>query len=489
MALAPPEARNSDASPLQQPSAPAEPVSEPADGDAVSRLPSHKSGPPETIWNEFFRQQRPADHAVRRTVLRLTELGEHEHVIHLLQAAIIHGQSQPWMYTVLGESMQHAGRPEAEVQRVVLSMSDFGSASVESMLISGAYLTRFGRDDAALRMYHQAARMQPERAEPYVLALRIARKLKRADDVAWAATGVLQYGWTEEAEAVQREAQDAALEAEEWLTAAGNEAAAAELKRDVAQAMRRDLKVVLTWNGTADLDLLVEEPVGTVCSFDNAETIGGGIHLHDGYGPVASNCIETYVCPLAVNGEYTIRVRHVFGQVVGKRAQLTITSHAGSPEEAAVRQTIVLSEEDSVIRFKLEGGRREHPRTVSSRWLNPIGNRQLVEATPDARADENLRPDEAAALQRFREGRELRFQHVAAQTTRPFLTGAVGFQPVVTNLNEGAVVTANAVVSPDRRYVRIAINPQFTTLTDVFTFSFVSGVDPFGGRNTGLGGN
>jgi general secretion pathway protein D len=59
---------------------------------------------------------------------------------------------------------------------------------------------------------------------------------------------------------------------------------------------------------------------------------------------------------------------------------------------------------------------------------------------------------------------------------------------VVATLAEGSILQASAVVSPDRRYVRLAVNPVFTTLTDVFTFSFVSGFDPFGGRNTGING-
>src|SRR5690606_30754859 len=99
-------------------------------------------------------------------VLRLTTLGEHEHVVYLIQAALIHGQTQPWMYEVLADSMKLAGRPESEIQRVILSLTDFGTANLESMMISGAYLARFGRDDAALRMYRQAARIAPERAEP-----------------------------------------------------------------------------------------------------------------------------------------------------------------------------------------------------------------------------------------------------------------------------------------------------------------------------------
>jgi hypothetical protein len=475
----------SDANTPTAPSAESNGGTEPA--QTVSRLPSHESGPPEEIWTKFFAENQVSDEAVRRSVLRLTTLGEHEHVIHLIQAALLHGQSQPWMYEVLADSMTFAGRPKEEVQRVVLSLTDFGNANLQSMMISGAYLTRFGRDEAALRMYRQASRMAPERPEPYIMGLRLARKLKSAADVGWTAAGVLEHGWTADAVTLHREAENAALEAEEWFRQSGDEPAADKLTQAITAAKIRDLQVKLTWNGTADLDLIIEEPTGTVCSFESSETIGGGIHMHDGYGPVADNCVETYVCPRAVSGPYKVRVRHVFGDVVGKRAQVEITQHVGTPQELTQRQTVVVSAEDAVISFALQQGRRERPRTVSTRGLNPLRDRRMVEASQYLDRPDVLTPEEAQALRRFLVGRELSFQQIANQTGRPLVTGAVGFQPVVSTIPDGSIVQASAVVSPDRRYVRIAVNPIFTTLTDVFTFSFVSGFDPFGGRNTGLG--
>ena len=47
------------------------------------------------------------------------------------------------------------------------------------------------------------------------------------------------------------------------------------------QALVRDCVVVVSWTGDADIDLLVEEPTGTVCSFRNPRTTGGGLMLGD----------------------------------------------------------------------------------------------------------------------------------------------------------------------------------------------------------------
>ena len=64
----------------------------------------------------------------------------------------------------------------------------------------------------------------------------------------------------------------------------------------------------------------------------------------------------------------------------------------------------------------------------------------------------------------------------------------VGFRPVISIISEGATMSAMAVVSGDRRYVRLSIVPAFNTITDVFTFSFMNnGGNPTG--NPGVGGN
>jgi hypothetical protein len=54
-------------------------------------------------------------------------------------------------------------------------------------------------------------------------------------------------------------------------------------------------------------------------------------------------------------------------------------------------------------------------------------------------------------------------------------TAGVGFTPVVGLINEGVSLTANAVVSADRRFVRISVAPFFNTLRDIQTFSFQGG--------------
>ncbi len=61
------------------------------------------------------------------------------------------------------------------------------------------------------------------------------------------------------------------------------------------------------------------------------------------------------------------------------------------------------------------------------------------------------------------------------QQQRAYGGGGVGFAPVITWLPEGVTLGASAVVSPDRRYVRITAMPFFSSVPSVSTFNFRNG--------------
>ncbi len=401
---------------------------------------------------------------IRDLVLRLHLAGRYEHVIAVLEAALIHGQSEPWMYEVLALSMQLAHRPQEEIERVLLSRVDFTATDLPNLLYTAAYLTRFGGDRLALKLYRQASRIEPTRPEPYVLGLDLAQRLKDHEAVAWAAAGILAHAWMRGYETLHRRAENAAAQAAVELEKQGLSEQAEQVRKAVAEARRRDLIVELSWSGDADLDLIVEEPLGTLCSLQNPQSPGGGVHVRDGFGPDPANCKEQYICAFGAPGEYQVRVRHVTGRVVGNRAQLRIVRYQGSPDEMVRTLSLPLDRRDKVVRVSLHQGRRTSFRTVGiDAALATVGGlghpRTAGIAAAGTRAD--------------------RARFLASRRRRAMAAGAsVGFQPVISVVADGVTSTAMAVVSGDRRYVRLSVSPLFTTLSDVFTFSFVQGAQP-----------
>lgn len=427
--------------------------------DRQVQIPEYKGRTPREVWPPFFQQYRPRPEVVGRLVLNLQAAGEHEQVIGCIQAALIAGQGQPWMYELLAIAMERAGRPQEEIERVVLSLGDFGAVDYPTLMYSGAYLANFQRPLAALKMYRQASRLLPERPEPYILGLALARKAELPVEIGWAAAGILEYDWTRGYPERHREARIAHLEARRLLEKAGQADQVKALDEHVAAAQLRDLQIRLEWDGSADLDLSVTEPTGTLCSFSNPETQNGGLHTHDGYGPGKTNCFEEYVCPRGFPGEYRLHIKQMGGVLVGQRAELTIRFGVGTAAERVQREVVNLENGEAVRRIDLPQGRRQQPRTV-------LGT-AMTEPEPQAVRRMGQRRDQQAIRQALAELQQDRFREGSAG--RPVAAGVVA--PVVQVIPDGRQVTAGVTVSADRRYVRLAISPQFTTITDVFTFS------------------
>ena len=400
-------------------------------------------------WARFFKNEIPPE-IVRDLVFDLVEHRKHEDVITCLEQAIRSGQIQPWMHQVLALAMQAAGRPETQIERVLMSSQDLTSNDPAAMMHLAAYLVRFHRLERAIELYRQAAALNPSRPEPYVLALELAARSKNYPAVAWSAPEVLSYSWSKGREKLNRLAEQAAAEAEEAFTQAGDLARAAELHAAMQRARQLDLVVRLEWSGQGDLELQVGEPGGAICSLLQPMTASGGIFVHDGFGPNQDNCYEEYLCPQAISGEYRIVVKHLSGSIVGKRARLTIIRDRGTRHEEILTETVMLGPKDQTVRISVSHGRRVK------------ANAEPKNFDPKA----GMIPQGHAAIVA-----QLANNGGAAQVAVG--PGAVGYTPVVSWINEGIRMGAMATVSGDRRYVRINASPIFSTITDVFTFTAV----------------
>lgn len=443
---------------------------QPAEG-----FPDIKQSP--EVWQTFFTKNKPSNQLVEQHATFLVDQQQHEHLIAYLNAAIIAGQSQPWMYEVLAVTMELANRPPEEVERVVLSMADFGNATYESMMYSGAYLGNLGRDRAALRMYRQAAQMSPDRPEPYSLSMKLAARDGTPDDAIWAACGVLRNAWGTDHKQQHERAEDLLKEAENTLRKANDEEQLAKLQQLAEEARQRDLIVRVEWSGTGDIDLTVEDPAGGIATYETRESAGGGTILNDGYGSIPNNCFEDYVCPLGFSGEYVIKVKKFSEKVVGNRAVLTVITHAGTSSEKKTSKTVKLDTMDEfVMRVKLAEGRREHRRTASLGHPTGVSRDWEREARQIGRPSQHVvdRETRPAVAEMEASQRQPVTQARGVQRA-PRGVGGVGFAPGISLIQEGSTLSTRAVVSADRRYVRIGISPAFNQITDVSVFSFLSG--------------
>ena len=381
------------------------------------------------------------------------------------------------MYEALAGTLEIQGRPAEEVERAVMSIADFGPVEYKTMLFSASYLSGIDRNKGALHLCQQASAMRPESPEPYVMSLKMLRKVGTAEDVGWAVEGTLQYAWSRDYREVHREAENVFLMRHEQLVKAGETEAAAKLKERVEAARTRDLIIRLTWVGEGDLDLVVEEPFGGVCSYETPDSNGGGVLTRDGFGPQVENCIEEYVCAKAMKGEYRILVNRSWGDITSNRATMTVIHHQGTPEESTETHIVQIDKGMNVVRVTLDHGRRKTPRTVAT-----AGLLLMPHLLPPKRSSGKV---DVAELQKLTA--EFQADRQQASRIRVGRVGGFGFAPVLTIIPDGVTLDAMATISPDRRYVRIGINPTFRNVTSVSTFSIIGGVNQAAGLQPGVG--
>ena len=158
-----------------------------------------------------------------------------------------------------------------------------------------------------------------------------------------------------------------------------------------------------------------------------------------------------------------------------------LTLYKGTPFEETMKKQLPVVTDEMLFTIELPSGRRrqrlddaqvaqdivvqqELSKTILAQQLSAMSNNAAVDSLSNTRP-RNTTP---------------------GTIQRPFTTGsAVGYQPVITTLPEGTNLEATAVISANRKYVRITSTPLFSGIGQVTTFNYSSGG---GGGASGGGG-
>ncbi len=457
-----------------------------ATADPVSSPSAVKSSKTANSWQARFANERVEPAEVRLQTRKLMKQGHADQVIELIQAALQHGQAQAWMYESLGIAMELEGHPKTEIERVIMSACDFSDSPEELMLIAN-YMSHIGIDSRAVEIYRQIVKVSPLLHEAYSLGLRAAQRAKDVEGVRWATVGILSNDLPKQQQAITATARRVAKSILDDMEKAGDTAAYDTYYRELELALARDVVVKATWSGDADVDLIVEEPGGSICSLHEPRTTGGGVSLGDDYSSSydkqnANGSSEQYSCAKGFPGTYRVRIRKVWGEVVAGKVTIEVTKNYGTKHQLYEKQRITLPEDtDAVVIFELEQSRREQP--LAAEKLQIAVNRQeSISRAVLAQQLSRTSDPRIAPIRGNGRGNDLRDRLALAQGG-----GAVGFQPIIITLPSGTQMLATGVVSADRRYVRISASPSFTGIGNVQTFSF-AGAPQTGGATGGAAG-
>jgi len=210
------------------------------------------------------------------------------------------------------------------------------------------------------------------------MAINLAQNTKDPIRMADSIERLLALGWPGRDEYFRIEARKQADRLAKLLREDGRKADADLLMEKLASSEARDVVIRLTWDGEADFDLIVDEPLGATAKYETPRTVFGGSLITNGYG---SHPDEIYVCPRAFDGDYRVKVSTIWTDPSKPVTRLTLEgiTHEGTPEEKKQVTQIAPDDSGKPIVLTLKGGRRK----VVMPYFDPVAN--LMEEAQRAR--------------------------------------------------------------------------------------------------------
>jgi len=436
---------------------------------------------PRKIWQEKLDQRPVNDPGVIIAVADfLFEHQEFKHAAEFLKAVLRQGQvAKPWVFEALVVALKQSGQGTSEeIERAQLSLLDLQPQSARGYLQASRAVAEDKHYDQALVFCQQAAQLEPNQPQVYTQALTYAKKLNDSQAMEWAAGNLIRRDWPINNDNLQRNAQEELKSLAEVLKAAKRQAEADRMAGVADRYKIRDLVIELSCQGEAGLAMQVKEPIGTIASFEQRQTPGGGTLIGDSL----SDPTSAYVAAEAFPGEYEVSIRRLWGQPLGSKVKVKVIQHKGTPEQTERIETVVL-DRDAKVKVILDQGRRTSLAPVS-----PVAPPQKVEAVASRRTGTDQVFNKLRALadpelmmsdSPVRGG--LASMGIAADDRfGPQSPGAAAGGPVAGQQGIGALgnngidLTAQASLEGNRdgtRYVRLSVAPVFQTVPRMAGFT------------------
>jgi hypothetical protein len=386
-----------------------------------------------------------------------------DHAAEFLKANLRQGiVVKPWVYEALALALKEAHASPAEVERAETSVAALEPLDAQGFLKAAQAMADQGRFDRALAFCKQSALLEPNVPHPYADALVYAEKSKDADALAWAAGHLARRDWPLKNQEYQNKAKDSVRKASVLIN---RKADIERIRAAMERTLQRDLSIRLSWSGNdGSLALKVKEPTGSVCSFLDRQTIGGGVLLG---GTLDQPRGETYVAAEAFPGEYTITVERIWGRPLGDKAQVEITRYKGTPREHTRVETIDFRL-GNTFTFNLDHGRRttaaEVPPPAVVEKPDALTQFDNVEIMRQLRA---MADPVSTGMEVIRGGTGV----ASAQVTPPATAEAQKppmketYQTRVTPYLRGGSMDLKAKAVMDGSSVRLSLEPVFNTVT------------------------
>jgi hypothetical protein len=264
------------------------------------------------------------------------------------------------MYRALAYAIAINHGPPADMKASLNYAADLAQKShLPDDLVSVAdTMVLLGQIDRVGALLDEAAAKVPHRNEPLKMSVNLAQRQKDPVRMGVAIDKLLSLGWAGEDDYIRAECEHQANQLAVTLREEGRTAEAATLLDQLRESLGRDVYIKLTWDGYADFDLAVDEPLGVTCSYDLPRTVFGGSIIKNGFGKHPE---DVYVCPRGFDGDYKVHVRSIWIDEKKPVVQLTLETivHERGAQEKKEVHVLRPDKLDQTFVVHLSGGRRK----------------------------------------------------------------------------------------------------------------------------------
>jgi hypothetical protein len=331
---------------------------------SVVPQPSGKTDPYQFYFEHYKSRDRNRidPEKLRQLVQDLNALGQFR-LVHAALVGYLRNQpklAEPWMYEALAWSIDLNHGSASDVRIALNYAADLAQRthnpnhlfSVADKMFFKEYYERVGS------LLDETMAAVPHRAEPIILSINLAAKTNDPRRMGDSVERLLSLGWPGQDEYMRVEARNQVEALAKTLQDTQRAKEAAALLERLKASEERDVFVRLSWDGQADFDVIVREPLGATASYDIPRTVFGGSVISNGYG---SHPEEVYVCPRGFDGDYTISVSTIFVNADKPVTRLTLETivHDGTAQEKKETYNLDPDKPNKPVVLKLkDGGRR-----------------------------------------------------------------------------------------------------------------------------------
>jgi len=425
--------------------------------DAVA-LRKKLGNDPKTMWSNAIDWTVNDPGLIIATAEFLMEFDEFGAAVEVLKGNLRKGlATDDWAHEALALALQAAGNSSpTEVERAAVSAIDLDPTSAKAYLKAAKAEANLKNHNQAMVFCKRAAKCSPNDPTPYANALAYAEFATdvKSDAVMWAADNLMKRDWNNTGDGIDYHKQTAAIlpKLEAKLKAKGENTA--NLAKVITEQNQRDLVIELLWQGNADLDLVVVEPTGSVCSALNKRTTAGGVLKAD-ILEQNNDRSEIYAAASAFTGTYAVTVKQAFGKPIGGTATIKITKFKGTPQEAVDLQVVSLVG-GKPIEIRLDNGSRTALADVAEE-VDALGLRNDSTGAALTNGPSGLGGGFGTAGSVVSAGNGNGAFPLVAPPTEKTERGIAG----------GADIRAVYKLNPDRKTYSVTVNPVFASKGDI----------------------